>query len=164
MYRQPAMTSGPMQGMDNPAYSVDLQEAHDHIAIVQQRPCAPARESQRWHAAMRRIREASSIQATPIVTSASTHLEAAHNAIASHLRLDCAQSRERQERRTMQERSRTVRQKPTNQLEERILQLDWHALCDRTRPLPPDITLEALIKQFEQYAVVLYAEQSGLFG
>lgn len=49
-------------------------------------------------------------------------------------------------------------QAPRNQqnMREKVKRLNWYNLADRTIPLPDDITVESLIKEFEQYYSVLY--------
>ncbi len=80
---------GPMQGME-PA--PELQEAHDRIAMVQRRACAPARESARWQVAFagltegqRRLAEAG----RAISARNDANLDAAHHAIAKNLKMEC---------------------------------------------------------------------------
>lgn len=95
MYKQPDMTSGPMQGMDSTGKAVDVQEAHDRIAMVQNRACAPGRESARWKTAYAGL--SLTEQATVALGEAGralsakndSHLDAAHHATARHLGMDC---------------------------------------------------------------------------
>lgn len=47
-------------------------------------------------------------------------------------------------------------------LQEQIKALDWQALTDRTHPLPDNIPLELLIKEFEQFYAVLYDNRYGI--
>lgn len=96
MYQKPPDTSGgPMQGMDN---SSGLQEAHDRIAMVQGRACAPSRESanpaivQRWKLAFASLSEAERkiVEAGRAINSRNDgHLDVAHDSLARHMKMDC---------------------------------------------------------------------------
>lgn len=49
-----------------------------------------------------------------------------------------------------------------NYIQEQIKKLDWHALADRTAPLPDEIPVEMLIKEFEAYYAMLYDNKWGM--
>lgn len=90
MYAAPPMTSGTMQGM---AQAPEIMEAHDRIAMVQGRDCAPARESARWAVAYSRMSESDRKTITEKGKSLSTkndaHLDVAHDALAKHAGMTC---------------------------------------------------------------------------
>ncbi len=93
MYNKPDDTTGsPMQGMDKTGAPLELQEAHDRIAMVQGRSCAPGRESARWKIAFagldeseRRLVEAGK----PLSAKNDKHLDIAHDGLAKHMKMDC---------------------------------------------------------------------------
>lgn len=92
MYHSPDMTSGPMQGMDKSGNAIELQEAHDRIALVQNRSCAPARESARWKMAFAGLEESERklVESGRSLSSKNdSHLDIAHNALAKHLAMEC---------------------------------------------------------------------------
>ncbi len=94
MYEVPPMTSGPMQGMDSPpiANAIDVKEAHDRIATVQNRECAPARESVEWRRAVATLSEADRkvVEAGKQLSAKNdAHLDAAHHAIARMGKMNC---------------------------------------------------------------------------
>lgn len=90
MYPTPELTTGTMQGMTN---APELMEAHDRIAMVQNRSCAPGKESARWKAAYSAMNESErqSLAETGKKLSATNeaHLDVAHHAIAKHCALEC---------------------------------------------------------------------------
>lgn len=88
-YKAPEMTSGAMQGMDK---SAGLQEAHDRIAMVQGRSCAPSRESVQWKLAFAGLeeRERQIVEAGRSLSGKNDkHLDIAHDGIAKHLGMEC---------------------------------------------------------------------------
>lgn len=88
-YKAPDMTSGPMQGMDK---SAGLQEAHDRIAMVQGRSCAPSRESARWKMAFATLDESDRKiveRGRSLSGKNDGHLDVAHDGIAKHLGMEC---------------------------------------------------------------------------
>lgn len=97
MYQVPEMTSGEMQGMSSVSRPLELQEAHDRIAMVQGRSCAPSRESARWRAALatllleglsakdRRVLEAG----RALNRTNDGHLDVAHDSLARHMKMEC---------------------------------------------------------------------------
>lgn len=90
MYNAPPMTSGPMQGMDQ---APEIMEAHDRIAMVQGRACAPGQESARWAVAYSRMtesdRQALSEKNKAISARNDAHLDAAHDALAKTQGMAC---------------------------------------------------------------------------
>ncbi len=102
MYKQPDMTSGQMQGM---APAPALQEAHNRIAIVQGRSCAPSRESKEWRKAMHGMTEREQREAVrlwqlleagrlreagkALSKKNDGHLDVAHDSLARHMQMDC---------------------------------------------------------------------------
>lgn len=92
MYKAPELTTGQMQGMTN---APELMEAHDRIAMVQNRSCAPGRESARWKAAYSKMSEAErqslslSEAGKKLSSKNDAHLDAAHHAIAKHCAMEC---------------------------------------------------------------------------
>lgn len=92
MYKSPDMTSGPMQGMDKAGNPIELQEAHDRIAMVQGRSCAPGRESAHWKMAFAGLDESDRklVEAgRPISGKNDKHLDVAHDSLAKHMGMDC---------------------------------------------------------------------------
>ncbi len=94
MYQAPPMTSGPMQGMDSPpiANAIDVKEAHDRIALVQNRECGPARESIEWRRVVATLSEADRkvVEAGKQLSAKNDmHLDAAHHAIARMGKMEC---------------------------------------------------------------------------
>lgn len=91
MYKTPELTTpGAMQGMQSaPA----LMEAHDRIAMVQNRSCMPARESARWKTAFASLNETERTSITERGKALSAkndlHLDAAHDALAKHMSMAC---------------------------------------------------------------------------
>ncbi len=101
-YKAPDMTSGPMAGADA---APELQEAHDRIAMVQGRSCAPGRESKAWRKALRGMTEAEQratvflwqlLEAGRIREAGRAlskrndgHLDVAHDSLARHMALEC---------------------------------------------------------------------------
>src|SRR5581483_9349883 len=70
----------------------ELLEAHDRIALVQSRSCAPAKESRRWKLAFasleeqdRRIVE----RGAAINAKNDGHLDVAHDSLARHMKMTC---------------------------------------------------------------------------
>jgi hypothetical protein len=90
MYNTPELTTGPMQGMTN---APELMEAHDRIAMVQNRSCAPGKESVRWKAAYSKMseseRQSLSEAGKKLSSKNDAHLDAAHDAIAKHTGMAC---------------------------------------------------------------------------
>lgn len=94
MYQAPEMTSGPMQGMDAALTSsaIDVREAHDRIAMVQNRECAPARESATWKRLLSTLteQERTVVEAGKALSARNdAHLDAAHHSLAKHLKMEC---------------------------------------------------------------------------
>lgn len=90
MYAAPPMTTGTMQGM---AQAPEIMEAHDRIAMVQGRDCAPARESARWAVVYSRMtesdRHAVSEKNKALSAKNDGHLDAAHNVLAKAQGMAC---------------------------------------------------------------------------
>lgn len=259
MYQQPEMTTGTMQGMTD-ASGVDLREAHDRIAMVQNRTCAPSQESARGQAILRGMSESERASVTEggkaLSLKNDAHLDKAHDALAHHMQMTCEgmnnkipsgpppsaqaddgmqdgddddnnnesatkgkapMTREEQlaearklleaegysnitppptaeqqlresllsdlrkefaaqlapqqqaapsepapQRKSMVEGANVDKNsakpyyQPGQYLRERINGMDWAGLADRTRPLPPDLDMKHLIREFEQLYALQY--------
>lgn len=90
MYKAaPVSASGLMQGMQSVA---PLMEAHDRVAMVQGRACAPTRESAEWETAYEQleVQERELLEAGRKLSGKNDkHLDAVHDAIAKHLEMAC---------------------------------------------------------------------------
>lgn len=266
MYQTPPMSDGLMQGMTVPIQTIDVQEAHDRIAMVQNRSCAPARESARWTKVAKTLTQNERIlleAGKSLSAKNDAHLDAAHHAVARHLGMSCegvnnkqgksydpdqdggddpikqnnmesaakkgtssmteeealklleakgytgmqkpkteaellkeqlavlqaeqaalreAQTKQLEEMKTIitqaqqaqsapQRRSQVLganiddalpKQTPLygKHLQEQINQLNWGALADRTCPLPENIPLDLLQREFEHYYAIMYDEDN----
>lgn len=91
-YKQPTMTGGPMAGMDKVGSAIDVQEAHDRIAMVQNRSCAPGRETAAWYRAFAGLSESERriVEAGRAISGKNDgHLDVAHHAVARVLGKEC---------------------------------------------------------------------------
>lgn len=90
MYQEPHSTAGEMQGMETVP---ELQEAHDRVAMVQGRACAPGKETARWAIAYMGMLEEDRSElrekGRKISAMHDSHLDKAHDAIAKHTKMAC---------------------------------------------------------------------------